>query len=196
MFLVVGLGNPGPEYELTPHNLGFLAIDELARLEGVRVQRPEANALVGHGEIGKTDVVLAKPLSYMNLSGGPVKVLARKYEIPPERVLIVYDELALPWGHIRVRERGSAGGHNGVKSLIQGLGTQEFPRVRMGIQPDHPVADSARYVLAPVRRERLEELPEFIERAVDAVRTILSTGAEKAMAKFNRRAGGPKAEDR
>lgn len=195
MYLIVGLGNPGPEYELTPHNLGFLAVDELARVENVRFNRTEANAIVGHGEVAGEEAVLAKPLSYMNLSGGPVKVLARKYEAPPERVLIVYDELALPWGHIRVRRGGSAAGHNGIKSIIQSLGTHEFPRVRMGIQPDHPVADSARFVLAPLRRERLDELPEFIERAVDAVRTVLSAGAEKAMAKFNRRAGGLNAEE-
>lgn len=195
MYLVVGLGNPGPEYELTPHNLGFLTIDELARAGGIRMNRVEANAVVGHGELAGRGVVLAKPLSYMNLSGGPVKVLAHKYEAPAAQVVIVYDELALPWGHIRVRPTGSAGGHNGVKSVISGLQTQDFPRVRLGIQPDHPVADAARFVLAPMRRERLDELPEIIGQAADAVCTILSSGAEQAMAKFNRRAGGPKAED-
>jgi PTH1 family peptidyl-tRNA hydrolase len=190
MYLIVGLGNPGPQYEHTPHNLGFLTIDRLAAAEGIRVSRPEGGALVGLGKLGGSEVALAKPLSYMNLSGGPVKTLLAKYGLEPGRLVLVYDELALPWSSLRIRERGSAGGHNGVESVIRSLGSNEFPRVRLGIGPGHKVTDGASYVLRPFRREELKDLDDFTGRAADAVRLLISDGAAKAMTVYNRRAEG------
>ena len=195
MHLIVGLGNPGAEYRLTPHNLGFLTIDRLAEEHGVRVVRPECNALFGRGVIAGRETLLAKPLSYMNLSGAPVRDLLRKYEIGPDRLLVVYDELDLPWGSMRMKPKGSAAGHNGLKSIIGALGTTEFARLRLGIDPGRPVGDAARYVLQPFRSAELKELEEILSRAADAVRLYLSDGAEKAMAVANRRAVGATNEE-
>ncbi len=188
--LIVGLGNPGPEYRLTPHNLGFLTIDRLASSEAIRVTRPEENSLVGRGEIAGRPVVLAKPLSFMNLSGGPVKALLARYEVEPADVLLIFDELALPWETPRLRLSGSAGGHNGVTSVIEKLGTDEFPRLRLGINPGRPVSNGADFVLRPFGKERLEQLDDFLDRAAKAVRLYLSDGAAKAMTEINRRADG------
>ena len=195
MRLIVGLGNPGPEYEFTPHNLGFLTIDRLADDAGIRVTRKEGNALVGPGKIAEQDVLLAKPLSYMNLSGGPIKVLLAKYDLTPADLLVVYDDLDLPWGSMRLRQRGSAGSHNGMKSVVGSLGTTEFDRLRLGVHPGRPYGDGARYVLRPLRREELEELDGILDRAASVVRVLLSEGAEKAMAAENRRAGGTNQEE-
>lgn len=192
--LIVGLGNPGPEYSQTPHNLGFLTIDRLAEQEGIRVNRPEANSLAGRGEIAGVPVVLAKPLSYMNLSGGPVKGLLRKYELDRRQLLVIYDELDLPWGAMRLRERGSAAGHNGLISVISALDSQEFLRLRIGIHPGRRVADGAAYVLQQFKRAQEKELDAILGRAVDIVRLLLSDGAAKAMAVCNRRAEGSDTE--
>ena len=188
MHLIVGLGNPGPEYESTPHNVGFLLVDRLAAKHGIRVNRPEANALVGVGRIGESDVVLAKPLSYMNLSGGPVKTLLRKYELAEDRLLVVYDELDLPWGGMRLRPKGSAAGHKGVASIIAALHSEEFARLRLGIHPGRPIGNGARYVLRTFRKEELEELDQILERAAEVVELYTAEGVEKAMAVANRRA--------
>jgi peptidyl-tRNA hydrolase, PTH1 family len=147
MWLIVGLGNPGYEYAWTPHNLGFLVVDLLAERARIRVERPESKSYVGLGRIGQHEVALAKPQTFMNLSGLAVRELAERYEAPPEQIVVAVDEAALPWGALRVRERGSAGGHNGLKSVIGALGSDEFVRVRLGVQPDHPVGDLAAYVL-------------------------------------------------
>lgn len=195
MHLIVGLGNPGEEYRLTPHNLGFMTVDRLAEQASVRVTRPEGGALVGLGRIEGQEVVLAKPLSYMNRSGGPVKALAEKYEVPPERTLIVVDELNLPWGALRLRKQGSAGGHNGMKSVIASLRTDSFPRLRLGVDPGRPIGDGARYVLAPFRSDELKELDDVVGRAAEIVRLYLSEGPDKAMAVANRRAPGPETEE-
>jgi PTH1 family peptidyl-tRNA hydrolase len=195
MHLIVGLGNPGPEYRLTPHNLGFLTIDLLAEREGIRVVRPEADALVGRGEIAGKAVVLAKPLSFMNLSGGPVKKLLEKYDLGPDRLLVVYDELDLPWGSMKLKPKGSAAGHNGMKSILGALGTAEVARLRLGIHPGRPIGDGARFVLRPFRSAEVKELEEFLSRAADVVRLYLSDGAEKAMAVANRRAEGANNEE-
>ena len=189
-YLIVGLGNPGPTYESTPHNLGFMTLDRLASEEGIRFGRREGNALVGHGEISRKPLLLAKPLSYMNRSGGPVKTLLDKYELKPDRLLLVYDDLALPWGALRIRERGSAGGHNGVESVIGSLRSSQFSRLRLGIGPGHRVEDGAAYVLCTFRRSEIKELEDLLAHAVDAVRLILSEGASKAMSVYNRRAQG------
>ena len=132
-FLVVGLGNPGEEYENTPHNLGFMVIDRLAESHAIRVSRKENTSFVGLGAVGGKRVALAKPQTYMNLSGPAVRGLLERYELKPDRLIVVYDELDLPWGSLRIRMKGSAAGHKGVKSLIGSLGTNEFTRVRLGI---------------------------------------------------------------
>lgn len=194
-WLIAGLGNPGPQYELTPHNLGFLVVDRLAERHGIRVTRKEAMSLVGSGRVAGTPVILVKPQTFMNLSGPAVKGMLAKEEIPVERLLLVYDELALPWRNLRIRPSGSAAGHNGVKSVIAACGTQEFPRLRLGIHPGHPVADGARFVLDPFRRAQLKELDELLDLASDAVESIIAEGAEKAMTRFNRRAPGSNEED-
>ncbi len=195
MRLIVGLGNPGLEYELTPHNLGFLTIDRLAADAGIRVTRKEGNALAGPGKIAGQEILLAKPLSYMNLSGGPIKVLLRKYELTPADLLVIYDDLDLPWSAIRLRQKGSPGSHNGMKSIVSSLGTSEFARLRLGIHPGRPYGDGAKYVLRPLPREELDELDGILDRAAEVVRILLSDGAEKAMAAENRRAGGTNQEE-
>ena len=187
MWLIIGLGNPGYEYAWTPHNLGFLTLDLVAERAGIRVERPEAKSHIGRGRIGEHEVVLAKPLTFMNLSGIAVRDLAARYEVAPERVLVVVDDVALPWGSLRIRERGSAGGHNGLKSVIGALGTDEFVRLRLGIQPDHPVGDLGAYVLHPMRKAELEAAAELVEKAADAVECVVRDGVRRAMNQFNRR---------
>lgn len=195
MHLIVGLGNPGEEYRLTPHNLGFLTIDELAERERIRVTRPEGGALVGLGRIAGEEVALVKPLSFMNRSGGPVKTLAAKYQTPPGRILVIYDELALPLGALRLKLRGSAAGHNGVKSLIASLQTDEFARLRLGVEPGRGRGDAAKYVLRPFREDALDDWKEMVGRAADIARLYLSEGPEKAMTVANRRAPGQEKEE-
>jgi len=190
MFLVAGLGNPGEEYALTPHNLGFLTVDRLAERHGIRVNRKDSKALAGVGEIDGRPVMLAKPQTFMNLSGASLGPLMEKHSIGPERLVVVYDELDLGWRALRIKPRGSAAGHKGMKSVISSLKTSEIVRVRLGIHPGHPVEDGAEFVLAPFRRSQIQELDEFIGYAADAVRAIIAEGVEKAMTKFNRRAPG------
>jgi peptidyl-tRNA hydrolase, PTH1 family len=192
--MVVGLGNPGPKYERTLHNLGFLAVDRLAERNGIRVTRPEEKALVGHGRISAAEVVLAKPQTFMNLSGTSVAPLAGRYRADPARLLLLYDDLDLPWTGVRIRPRGSAGGHHGVESVIRSLGTQEFPRVRLGIHPGHPVKHGADYVLSPFRKAQEQELDELLDYVSQAVESTIAEGVEKAMTRFNRRARGLETE--
>jgi PTH1 family peptidyl-tRNA hydrolase len=194
-FLVVGLGNPGAEYENTPHNLGFLVIDRLAESHGIRVGRKQNLSLVGLGAIGAKRIALAKPQTFMNLSGAAVKGLLERYGLKPDRLILVYDELALPWQELRIRPRGSDAGHNGMKSVIGSLGTNEFPRVRLGIHPDHPIGDGATFVLARFKRAQKKEVEEVAGRGAAAVESILAEGVEKSMTAFNRRAGGLKTEE-
>ena len=189
-YLIVGLGNPGPAYEKTPHNLGFLAIDRLAERHGIGVRRAEAKALIGLGTINKVPVILAKPQTFMNLSGLSVVQLLAKHSLGIGDLLLIYDDLALPWMSIRIRSKGSAGGHNGVKSIIESLGSQEFSRLRLGIQAEHPAADAAKFVLAPIRRAQLEELDLLLGQAAEAVESIIANGVVKSMTAYNRRAGG------
>jgi peptidyl-tRNA hydrolase, PTH1 family len=191
MRLIVGLGNPGPEYQWSPHNLGFLAVDELANRSSIRVERPEGKALVGLGKVAGEDVVLAKPQTYMNLSGVSVRDLLERYELGPEDLLVLFDERDLPWGMIRIGERGSPGTHNGAKSVTSAVGTQEFARLRLGCGPDHPVADLAAYVLRPMKKAELEVAAEMVATAGDAVEMILSQSIAAAMNKYNRRLPPP-----
>ena len=187
MRLIVGLGNPGPEYQWTPHNLGFLAVDELANRGGIRVERPEAKALVGLGKLAGEEIILAKPQTFMNLSGISVRELLEKYELGPQDVLAMWDEVQLPWGAIRIHAEGSAGSHNGAGSLISSLGTPAIARLRLGCGPDHPLSSRKEYVLRPMKKSELEVAAEMIADTGDAVELMLTKGIEAAMAKYNRR---------
>ena len=195
MFLVAGLGNPGEEYALSPHNLGFLTVDRLAERHGIRVTRKDSKSLVGVGEIDGSPVMLAKPQTFMNLSGASLALLMEKHAIDLSRLVVVYDELDLPWGTLKIKPKGSAAGHNGMKSVIQSLQTSEVVRVRLGIHPGHPIRDGAEFVLAPMKRSQLKELDELVGFAADAVRSIIAEGVAKAMTKFNRRAPGLNIEE-
>src|SRR6185436_5040770 len=150
MFLVVGLGNPGEEYADTPHNAGFLVVDRLAEMHGIRVNRKDSKALTGVGEIAGKPAMLAKPQTFMNLSGTSVAPLMEKHGLGHGDLIVVWDELNLPWGGVKILKSGSAGGHNGAISVIGGLGTGEFVRVRLGIHPGHPISSGMDYLLAPV----------------------------------------------
>ncbi len=187
MRLIVGLGNPDPEYQWTPHNLGFMAVDELANRGAIRVERPEGKALVGRGMLAGEVVVLAKPQTYMNLSGLSVRELLAKYELEVSDLLVIWDEAQLPLGTIRIHPDGSAGSHNGAKSVIGFLVTQEFARLRLGCAPEHPVSSRKEYVLRPMKKAALEVAAEMIGEAGDAVEMILKQGIDAAMNKYNRR---------
>ncbi len=188
MRLIVGLGNPGPDYEWTPHNLGFLAVDTLAGRAGIRITRPESKALVGLGNVAGQEVVLAKPQTMMNLSGVSVRMLLERYESGPADLLVLIDEADLPWGMLRIRDRGRNSTHNGLQSIISALGTDEFVRVRLGVQPEKLWGDRKDYVLRTMGREEREIAEEMAVEAAEAVEMILTEGAEKAMSRFNRKA--------
>ena len=190
MFLVAGLGNPGEEYELSPHNLGFMVADRLAEQFGIRVTRKDSKALIGLGEIDGRAVMLAKPQTFMNLSGESLAPLMEKHQIEIQDLVVIYDELDLPWGALKIKPKGSAAGHNGMKSVIQWFKTSEIVRVRLGIHPGHPIRSGAEFVLAPIKRSQMKELDEFVGFAADAVRSIIAEGVEKAMTRYNRRAPG------
>lgn len=194
-YLVAGLGNPGAEYDNTPHNLGFRVIAKLAERHAIRVSRKESMSYVGLGSIGAQRVALAQPQTFMNLSGPAVKGLLERYGLNPGRLVVVYDELDLPWGSLRIKPKGSAAGHNGVKSIIGSLGTNEFTRVRMGIHPGHPIGEGAEFVLGPFKRAQKQEVEEAVTVAADAVETILAEGVVQAMTKYNRRAPGLTTEE-
>ena len=193
MKLIVGLGNPGPEYQFTPHNAGFLAIDRIAERCKVTVSNRHCKALTGRAVIGGEQVLLAKPETFMNLSGMSVRELWAKYGEPDELnvtrdLIVLYDELDFPLGAIRIRERGTSAGHNGIESVMGAMGTNEILRVRIGIAPEHPVRDSADFVLTPWKRKELAIVDEVLDRAAEAVEAILAEGPAAAMNKFNRKA--------
>jgi peptidyl-tRNA hydrolase, PTH1 family len=186
--LIVGLGNPGHEYELTPHNMGFLSIDRIANECGVEVRNRQCRALTARAIIGSETVLLAKPETYMNLSGVSVRELVAKHEVRPEADLIViYDELDLPLGTIRIRQRGSSAGHKGMESVIGALGTQEFLRIRLGVAPNRKIANGMRYVLASFRKAQLKTVDAVLDTAAEAVSLILKEGPAAAMNRFNRK---------
>jgi peptidyl-tRNA hydrolase, PTH1 family len=193
--LVVGLGNPGPEYEHTPHNLGFLAVERFALRQGIRLTRPEAQAFVGLGSFRERRVIVAKPQTFMNRSGVSIKLLLQKYELTAQDLLVVYDELALPWGRLRLLMSGSAGGHNGMKSTIQSLDTDEFCRLRIGCNPGvgpFSKGAGADYLLSPIRREYDKGLDSLLDEVAEGIESYIAEGAVKAMTKINRRAGSEK----
>jgi PTH1 family peptidyl-tRNA hydrolase len=186
--LIVGLGNPGIEYQFTPHNMGFLAVDRIAQQCRVRVSNRRCRALTGKAEIGGKEVLLAKPETFMNLSGMSVRALVEEFEVEPSRDLIViHDELDLPLGTLRIRQRGSSAGHNGLESILGALETPEFVRIRLGIAPAHAVRDGAAYVLSPLKKSQYKVVDELLESAAESVNVILTQGAAKAMNRFNRR---------
>ncbi len=184
--MLVFLGNPGPKYTGTRHNVGFRVGDELARRAGVDVRRLRSRALTGKAEIGGVSALLVKPQTYMNLSGEAVRPLADYYKVPPERILVVCDEAALAPGKLRLRSSGSAGGHNGMKSIIQYLGTDQFPRLRLGVgSPPDPEYDLADWVLGVPRGQDGEAVDRAVVRAADAVECCLRSGIAEAMNRYN-----------
>jgi PTH1 family peptidyl-tRNA hydrolase len=190
--LIVGLGNPGVEYQDTPHNMGFMAIDRIAGQCGVKFANRHCRAVTARANLEGQQVLLAKPETYMNLSGESVRELVERYEADPAKDLIVLcDELALPFGTIRVRERGSAGGHNGVKSIVACLGgSQEFLRIRLGVAPEYKLTNGRDYLLSPMRKAQQPLAEEALEASSEAVRMILTLGASAAMNRFNQKVNG------
>jgi PTH1 family peptidyl-tRNA hydrolase len=186
--LIVGLGNPGIEYQFTPHNLGFLTIDRIANGLGIEVRNRQCRALTARVTIAGEPVMLAKPETYMNLSGLSVVELVAEHQVDVSRDLIViYDELDLPLGTIRIRQRGSSAGHNGMESILGALGTDEFLRIRLGIAPDHKITDGVKYVLTPFRKAQEKVADEVLDMAAQAVAVILKEGPAAAMNRFNRK---------
>jgi PTH1 family peptidyl-tRNA hydrolase len=194
--LIVGLGNPGIEYQCTPHNLGFLAVDRIAEQCGVEVRNRQCRALTARAEIAGVPVLLAKPETFMNLSGLSVRELVDEYQADPAKdLLVIYDELDLPLGAIRVRKQGSSAGHNGMKSILGALGSQDVQRIRLGVAPDHEVGDGARYVLGAFRKAQYPLIDEVLDTAAKAVQKILTDGVDAAMNEFNRRPDPPESEE-
>jgi len=187
MKLIVGLGNPGREYEWTPHNMGFLAVDELAERSGIRVTRPEAKSYIGRGELAGEEVVLAKPQTMMNLSGVAARMLLERFESSPAEMIVLLDDVDLPWGMLRIRERGIGSTHNGLKSVIGAVGTDDFIRVRLGVRPERIWGDLADYVLSPMGPAEKDVARQMAADASQAVELILTEGVNKAMTRFNRR---------
>ena len=191
MKLIVGLGNPGYRYHLTPHNLGFMAVDRLAEDCGVEIGKSENQALTATTEIAGEHVILAKPQTYMNLSGMAVARLLDRYSLPPGDLLVLVDDVALPLGMLRIRARGSAGTHNGLKSIIGAIQADDFGRIRMGAEPEHERSDLSSYVLGAFRKADLKIAVEMLDRACEAVRVILKEGIPAAMNRFNQRVQPP-----
>jgi peptidyl-tRNA hydrolase, PTH1 family len=187
MHLIVGLGNPGDEYEWSRHNLGFMLIDKLAADAGITVKRRECRSLVGSAVLEGRRARLVKPQTFMNLSGEAVACLIARNEVTDvaHSLIVISDDLALPLGAIRLRARGSAGGHNGLKSIIAATGTNEFIRLRIGIQPEHPVSDTRDFVLSKIPRAERPAVKEALERSAEALRTVVRDGVAKAMSLYN-----------
>jgi PTH1 family peptidyl-tRNA hydrolase len=186
--LIVGLGNPGIEYQFTPHNVGFLAVDRIASERRVDIRNRQCRALTARIQVGDEPVLLAKPETYMNLSGVAVRELVAEYDVKPESDLIVIqDELDFPLGTLRIHTRRSSAGHNGIESIIGALGTQDFLRIRIGVAPERKVEDGEQYLLAPFRKAALVVVDEMLDTAAEAVKAILAEGAAAAMNRFNRK---------
>jgi PTH1 family peptidyl-tRNA hydrolase len=194
-YFIVGLGNPGLRYENTPHNIGFLVVDRLAGRNNIKIRNNEGVTLTGKGLIRGREVILAKPQTFMNRSGVSVKAVMQNRKLTNRDLVLVYDDIDLPWTGLRIRKKGSAGGHNGVKSVISEIGTDWFARIRVGIHPGHEVEDTATYDLAPFERGLKEGLDEVLTYSAEALEFIIADGAIQAMTKFNRRAKGSKDEE-
>lgn len=189
MKLIVGLGNPGIEYQFTLHNFGFLAVDRIAERHAARISNRRCRAVTGKVVIGGEEVLLAKPETYMNLSGLSVRELVSEYGIDPvSDLIVIYDDLDLPFGSLRVRTKGSAGGHHGMESIIGAINTQDFLRIRLGISPERPIGDGAQYVLSLFKKSQHPIMDEVLDAAAGAVEVVLAEGPNAAMNKFNRKA--------
>ena len=185
-WLIVFLGNPGPRYEMTRHNAGFMAADAMAKEKNVNINKARFKALTATCDIGGESVLLMKPQTFMNLSGDAVAQAAKFYKIPPEHVIVVSDEISLPIGKLRIRTKGSAGGHNGLKDIIAKLGTDAFPRIRIGVgAPPHPDYDMADWVLSTFKNQDAEDMLAAAARAAEAVQCYITQGADRAMNRFN-----------
>ena len=184
-WLIVGLGNPGLRYEKTRHNLGFMLIDKLAQKLQTQVRREECRSLVGRGEIENQTVELVKPQTFMNLSGEAVSCLVKKSDRALEKMIVISDDLALPFGKIRLRPKGTHGGQNGLRSIIDCLKTQDFTRLRIGIQPEHAVGSASDFVLGNFSKSDFAEVENILETSVDAIFEVVRNGVEKAMTQFN-----------
>ena len=184
-WLIIGLGNPGLRYENTRHNLGFRLIDKLAQKIQTQVRREECRSLIGRGEIENQLVELVKPQTFMNLSGEAVSGLLAKPDRSVERLIVISDDLALPYGSIRIRPKGSHGGQNGLRSIIDCLKTNEFIRLRIGIAPEHPVTNASDFVLGKFSKGEAETIEKVLKSGADAIRTIIIDGVDEAMAEFN-----------
>ncbi|MGA7502853.1 MAG: aminoacyl-tRNA hydrolase [Candidatus Sulfotelmatobacter sp.] len=188
MKLIVGLGNPRIEYQFTPHNVGFLAVDRMASEHGVEIRNRQCRALTARIQVGDEVVMLAKPETYMNLSGISVRELLAQYDLEAESDLVVIqDELDFPLGTLRIHTRRSSAGHNGIESIIGALGTQDFLRIRIGVAPDHKVDDGKEYLLSPMSKKQLAVVDETLDTAAEAVKVILTEGPAAAMNRFNRK---------
>jgi PTH1 family peptidyl-tRNA hydrolase len=186
--LIVGLGNPGDEYRSTPHNLGFMVVDRIASERRVEIRNRQCRALTARIQVGDEVVLLAKPETYMNLSGVSVRELVAEYEAKPETDLIVIqDELDFPLGTLRIHTRRSSAGHNGIESIIDALGTQDFLRIRIGVAPERKVEDGQSYLLSPFRKAELSVVDGMLDTAAEAAMAILTEGAAAAMNRFNRK---------
>jgi PTH1 family peptidyl-tRNA hydrolase len=186
--LIVGLGNPGIEYQFTPHNIGFLVVDRIASERGVEIRNRQCRALTGRMQVGDEPVLLAKPETFMNLSGLSVRELVAEYELKPEtELIVVQDELDFSLGTLRIQTRRSSAGHNGIESIIGALGTQDFLRIRIGVAPERKVQDGQSYLLSPFRKAELAVVDGILDTAADAVKAILTEGAAAAMNRFNRK---------
>ena len=184
-WFIVGLGNPGASYEKTRHNLGFMLVDELARDAQSQVKRDECRSLVGRAVIESSTVELAKPQTFMNLSGEAVSCLIKKDGRSIERLIVISDDLALPLGSIRLRPKGTHGGHNGLRSIIDCLGTNEFIRLRIGIMPEHPIANAKSFVLENFGKSEQETVEKVLKNSAEAAKTVIKDGIDAAMAKWN-----------
>ena len=187
MKLIVGLGNPTKEYENTRHNIGFMAIDALSEEYHIPVESLRHKALIGKGAIEGQRVILAKPVTYMNLSGEAVRAISDYYKIPPEDIIIIFDDTTLDVGRMRIRKKGSAGGHNGIKSIIAHLGTMEFPRIKIGIGAKREGQDLADYVLSRFPKEEKEALGQVLEDVKKAVALMVWNDIEEAMNQYNKK---------
>jgi PTH1 family peptidyl-tRNA hydrolase len=186
--LIVGLGNPGDEYQFTPHNVGFLAVDRIASQCGVEIRNRQCRALTARIQVAGEPVLLAKPETYMNLSGISVGELVAEYDAKPDSdVIVIQDELDFPLGTLRIHTRRSSAGHNGIESIVDALGTQDFLRIRIGVAPDYKVEDGKEYLLSPLRKAALAVVNEMLDTAAEAVKVILTEGAAAAMNRFNRK---------
>ena len=187
MKLVVGLGNPGPEYEYSPHNMGFAVVDRLAERHQVSLARRKGHSVCGHVLLGSEKIWLIKPQTFMNNSGAAVAEWFRKEGCGPEDLVVLADELDLPWGTIQVRQRGGSAGHHGLESIMGTIGTKAFTRMRIGVAPERELADPVSYLLRPMRAEQKRSVGPIVDRAADAAEMILREGVAKAMNRFNRR---------